>query len=270
MKRILLILVCIGLADVAFAQRNTLVSASGVNMLRGQNQSELRLEFCGYGITLENNSFRQAPRVAPTQNAARAVQWGIGFNRVEFGFSLLAGASYAGYASEERDFLDPRLGKSIHFGFRFLNFGAALNRQRSIYFRTGVHLMCDNYTFSRNITVRREGDYIVPVPLDEKYKKSKLMTVSFGIPLQFCYSSRQGFHFSVLAYGDLVAGAHTKYKKPKNRANFSDVNLWQCGVGATVSFRGFGLYAKYGLTPLFRSGVGPKAYPVTVGLYFGR
>lgn len=270
MKRIVLLFACLAMTAAAAAQTDILARENGVTMMRGQNQSELMFEMCGYKVVLGNRGLRDSPRIVPAQRSTSPVQWGLGFNRVEFGFSMLTGASYAGYDAPDHDFLEQRFGKSIHFGFRFLNFGVALDRRRSLYFRTGVHLMCDNYVFSRNITVERDGDRIVPVELDRDYKKSKLMTASLGIPVQLCYTTRYDLHMSVLAYGDVVINAHTKYKKPKTKSNFSGVDPWQLGVGATLSFRGIGLYAKYGLTPLFRNGTAPKAFPLTVGLYFGR
>ena len=55
--------------------------------------------------------------------------------------------------------------------------------------------------------------------------------------------------------------------------SFSGVNVFQAGVGASITYKGVGLYAKYGLTEFFRGDVAPVTHPWTVGitcnLYFG-
>ena len=54
---------------------------------------------------------------------------------------------------------------------------------------------------------------------------------------------------------------------------FRGVNVFQAGVGASITYKGVGLYAKYGLTEFFRGDVAPVTHPWTVGitcnLYFG-
>lgn len=238
-------------------QGDTLVGVKNVYLYRDKRESELRLAVGGYYISFEGKP-RQPIRI----------KYGFGFQNVEFGFSLLTTPGYGGYDRGQRDFLDLRVGKSIHFGFRIFDFGFS-NRRRSVEFHTGVHLMCDNYVFNDNLTIRRSGEKIVPVPLDRDYKKSKLTTAAFGIPVQVTFLPAKSLRISALVYGDLVCNAHTKYKKPKVKERFSGVNEFQCGVGATLTYRGFGLYAKYGLTRLFRNGTGPDTHALSVGLYFG-
>lgn len=273
MKKFLLCALCALCVTGVSAQDKTLAQTEAMRLSTGQKTGELLLEVGGYGITFGQGSFSQNLRSANDSKSPRSVKpvrFGIGFGRMELGFSMLTTPDYKGYSPQEGDFMDLRVGKSTHFGFRFLNLSVALNRQRNLFFNTGIHLMCDNYTFSDNITLQKLDGRIVPVPLDRDYKKSKLATSSLGIPLQLTFIPARKLYVSALVYGDVVYNSHTKVKKPISKARLSGVNEWQCGAGATISYRGFGLYFKYGFTPLFRSGVGPKVHPLTVGLYFGR
>lgn len=201
------------------------------------------------------------------------VEVSIGFRAMELGFSLLTSPGYGAYPAAERGFLDQWVGKSIHFGFRLLDLGFNLNEKRTLQLHTGLHLMCDNYVFDKNVTLRRVDETVVPEVLDRDYKKSKLTTASFGIPLELTYMPVYKLCLSAQVYGDVVFNSHTKYKKPITKDRFSGVNVFQAGVGASITYKGVGLYAKYGLTEFFRGDVAPVTHPWTVGitcnLYFG-
>ena len=151
-----------------------------------------------------------------------------------------------------------------------MNLSVTLNRERNLFFRTGLHVMCDNYTFAGDHTLQRIDGQIVPVAFDKPYRKSKLLVATIGLPVQFSYSPAPRFYISAVAYADVVFNSHTKYKRPIEKAHLSGVAAFQPGVGLSFSYRGIGVYAKYGLTTLFREGAGPKTHPVSVGIYFGR
>ena len=57
--------------------------------------------------------------------------------------------------------------------------------------------------------------------LDRDYKKSKLTTASFGIPLELTYMPVYKLCLSAQVYGDVVFNSHTKYKKPITKDRFS-------------------------------------------------
>lgn len=267
MKKVLLAALAVVFVNTVMAQRDTLVSGEGMHVLRTGRRGELMIEMGGYGIMLGNRSgFSENP----DRRSKQSVRFGLGFSNVELGFSMLTSPAYKGYDPAVGDFMELRTGKSTHFGFRFVNLSVALNRERNLFLRTGLHLMCDNYTFAGDHTLQRIDGRIVPVAFDEPYRKSKLLVATIGLPVQLSYSPAPRFYVSALAYADVVFNSHTKYKRPIDKARLSGVAAFQPGVGLSLSYRGIGIYAKYGLTTLFRDGVGPKTHPVSVGLYFGR
>ena len=238
------------------------VDTGPVTMRRAADGNDMVLEVAGFGITLgqaaggEKQQVKSYPRVC-----------GLFFDGVELGFNFLTGADYAGYPAEAGDFLDVKGGNSFHFGITPVGLSVALDRKRRFEFSTGLRYTVDNYRLSDNsITLGREGGMIVPLPLDEKADKSKLRITSLGIPLQFSFDPVRHLRVAVVGYCDFTLGSNAIYKKPKEKSSLSGVNPFRFGFGGSVSYRGFGLYVRYGVTPLFKSGAGPACHPVSFGV----
>ena len=307
MKKFFLTVCCLMVASVAMAQSDTVANVKNVYVTQDADRGRILLTVGGYQVGLTSRTrpkyaaagtvvmseaqverlARQNPkylvdgcvvsedimkRIELRKRRSR-VEVSIGFRAMELGFSLLTSPGYGAYPAAERGFLDQWVGKSIHFGFRLLDLGFNLNEKRTLQLHTGLHLMCDNYVFDKNVTLRRVDETVVPEVLDRDYKKSKLTTASFGIPLELTYMPVYELCLSAQVYGDVVFNSHTKYKKPITKDRFSGVNVFQAGVGASITYKGVGLYAKYGLTEFFRGDVAPVTHPWTVGitcnLYFG-
>ena len=143
----------------------------------------------------------------------------------------------------------------------------SLDKRGKFEFSTGLRYTVDNYRLSDNsITLGRVDGLIVPVPLDEKADKSKFRTTSLGIPLQFSFDPVRRLRIAVVGYCDFVLGSNAIYKRPKEKNSLSGVNPFQFGIGGSVSYRGFGVYARYGVTSLFKSSAGPSCHPVSFGV----
>lgn len=238
------------------------VDTGPVTMRRAADGEGMVLEVAGFGITLgqaaggEKQKVKALPRVC-----------GSFLSGVEMGFNFLTGADYAGYPAEAGDFLDVRGGNSFHFGITPVGLSVALDRKRRFEFSTGLRYTVDNYRLSDNsITLGRDGGMVVPLPLDDKADKSKLRITSLGIPLQFSFDPVKHLRVAVVGYCDFTLGGNAIYKKPKVKNSLSGVNSFQFGLGGSVSYRGFGVYVRYGVTSLFKSSAGPACHPVSFGV----
>ena len=238
------------------------VDTGPVTMRRAADGEGMVLEVAGFGITLgqapggEKQKVKALPRVC-----------GSFLSGVEMGFNFLTGADYAGYPAEAGDFLDVRGGNSFHFGITPVGLSVALDRKRRFEFSTGLRYTVDNYRLSDNsITLGRDGGMVVPLPLDDKADKSKLRITSLGFPLQFSFDPVRHLRVAVVGYCDFTLGANAIYKKPKEKNSLSGVNPFQFGLGGSVSYRGFGVYVRYGVTSLFKSSAGPVCHPVSFGV----
>lgn len=242
-------------------QRIGNVGSELVTMRRAADGNDIVLEVAGFGITLGQALRSSAPRKpGPRVNA-------LLFDGTELGFNTLVGTDYADYPPEMKDFLDVRAGNSFHFSTTLVGLSVEMGRKREFEFSTGLRYSVDNYRLSDNaVTLAREGRRIVPLPLDGGADKSKLRITSLGIPLKFSYDPVRHLRIAVMGYCDFTLGANAIHKKPKVKNNLSGVNTFQFGLGGSVSYRGFGVYARYGVTSLFRSGVGPDCHPVSFGV----
>lgn len=238
------------------------VDTGPVTMRRAADGEGMVLEVAGFGITLGQASGGEKQKVKALPRVC-----GSFLSGVEMGFNFLTGADYAGYPVEAGDFLDVRGGNSFHFGITPVGLSVALDRKRRFEFSTGLRYTVDNYRLSDNsITLGRDGGMVVPLPLDDKADKSKLRITSLGFPLQFSFDPVRHLRVAVVGYCDFTLGANAIYKKPKEKNSLSGVNPFQFGLGGSVSYRGFGVYVRYGVTSLFKSSAGPVCHPVSFGV----
>lgn len=238
------------------------VDTGPVTMRRAADGEGMVLEVAGFGITLGQASGGEKQKVKALPRVC-----GSFLSGVEMGFNFLTGADYAGYPAEAGDFLDVRGGNSFHFGITPVGLSVALDRKRRFEFSTGLRYTVDNYRLSDNsITLGRDGGMVVPLPLDDKADKSKFRITSLGFPLQFSFDPVRHLRVAVVGYCDFTLGANAIYKKPKEKNSLSGVNPFQFGLGGSVSYRGFGVYVRYGVTSLFKSSAGPVCHPVSFGV----
>lgn len=235
---------------------------------RGENQGELVLAVGSQQITLGAPS--KGSRVhTNSMVTVKKTHCAFGISAVEFGFSLLSSLDYAGFAPTEQGFMDQRVGKSIHIGWRVLSLDVQLNRARTVSFSTGLSASWDNYRFDPVWSLDRVDGKIVPVALEKEMKKSKLATFQMGVPIGLRFVPMRKMELSIYGYGELVTDAWVKVAKPKEKHDIIGLNEFRFGVQVVATYRNVGFYYKHSFTPLFKSDVGPKCYPISVGLAWG-
>ena len=226
----------------------------------GGRDGNMILEVAGFGLTLGHTPMQRMELKKPRV-------WFNAFSNIELGFTQLVGVDYSGYASGEKGFLDQRLGSSFHFSFSAVQLRLALNRSRSLCLGVGMQYTLDNYRLSDNtITLGNDGGRVVPVALDEPAGKSKAVTSSLGIPVRLTYTPAKHLRITAVAYSDFLLGADAIYKKPKEKNSLSGFRAYQFGVGLSVSYRGFGFFTRYGVTPLFKHNMGPDCHAFSFGV----
>lgn len=232
--------------------------------LRDGGEGRMLLEVGGFGLTLGRSYESKA-----WDDMKRKKVWMTLLRNFEFGFNYLSGVDYAGYEPGQRGFLDQRLGPSFHFSFHIVGLGGTFNRSRSLTYDVGLQYTVDNIRLADNsLTVRSVQGRIVPVALDEPADKSKIVCSYLGIPLRFNYRPAKRVELSAVLYNDFLLGADAIRKHPKKKHGVSGFRGYRFGVGLSGSYRGFGLFARYAPTPLFRSGAGPECRTVSFGVSY--
>lgn len=257
MKKILFTLIALGIFQCSFAQTDNIE-------FRRSGNDDYIISIGGYDILMG----QEGPKQKKFKMSCKPKSSLDMFSGMEMGWCNLVRTDYAGY--DQQDFLDCRNGlRSFHFGVDIVKATVALNQSRSLYFVTGVQMNNENYSFKNHVTLGYENGKIIPILLSGDYKKSKLVTTYFAVPLGFKWDLFRETSLTAYGFGGVLVESYTKYKKPKHKDHGIDgLNPFQYGVGATLSFDDYGIFAKYSTSPLFENGKGPKAYSFSTGIYF--
>lgn len=233
--------------------------------LRGDDrEGSVVLEVAGFGLTLGRAP--EADSEADLVMKSGRVKLYF-FNSGEFGFTKLVGVDYSGYAPEEQGFLDQKLGASFHCAASVMQVQVALNKSRTLWFATDLRFAFDNYRLAdAGIRLGYEEGCLLPVTLDERADKSKFVTSSLGIPLRLIYKPFKHFQASVIAYSDFGIELSSIHRKPRVQYELSGLRTYQFGVGGSVSYYGIGVFASYGITPLFKKHAGPECHTFSFGI----
>lgn len=200
----------------------------------------------------------------PQKNRARKRLTFLSY--IDFGFNGFTDPNYSKYPDGTIDFLDLKNGRSISVGIGLFGMSLPVDRKGKLRFNPCIGIEWNDYVFSNNITLKREGGMIVPHELEKKYKKSKLNTFSFTIPLDMKYRFSKRMFVSLGPYVNMTVGDHTKVKKPKHKEREGYyVNFIQPGIKARFGFRSIYVFGSYGFVQMFQSGKGPKTHPYTIG-----
>lgn len=194
---------------------------------------------------------------------------------VELGWNVLSNVGYAPYEGMDvGNFLDIRNWKSTQVTVNLLQV-AAYDYRSKVGFTLGLGLRANNYRFSKDMSLRRDGGIVMPYKIadvtDRGVKKSKFNIASVHIPAEVMFGNPGRFAFSVGGYVDMVMNSHTKIKYhggKKDKEHNLPVNFIQAGATVRATFRWFSVYATYQPTQIFKTGRGPEAQQWTIGIGF--
>lgn len=250
---ILFILVPLMIASQAPAQGNKNDSMTIKKVWNEGSRSEITINVSGANLFKKNRHKKAYERSIGT---------------FEFGFNGLVSANYDMYNSNEEGFLGLNNGRSMSVGINVLHMEGNINRSHSLGWSAALGIVWRDYVFSENITLSRVDGMIQPVEIEKKYKKSKLNTFAFHIPVVF-EANYNDYFIAAGVYGDLIMGSHTKIKFPKQKSHDMYVQTFQAGVTARVGCKRVYVFGNYGLVSMFKKDKGPRTKPVTFGFGVG-
>lgn len=222
------------------------------------------LEVAGFGLTLG--------RAPETDSQADLVMRSgrvklYFFNSGEFGFTKLVGVDYGRLCPRRERVSGSETGNSFHCAASVMQVQVALNKTG----RSTSPPICGSPSTTTGLRMpesawANEKGRLLPVALDEPADKSKFVTSSLGIPLRLIYKPFKHFQASVIAYSDFGIELTSLHKKPRVEYELSGLRTYQFGVGGTVSYYGIGIFASYGVTPLFKKHAGPECHTFSFGI----
>ncbi len=187
----------------------------------------------------------------------------------KLGLISLSKPNYSAYGANSQNFLDLRPWKSIYYGLDLVGLRLPIDYKERFTLKTGINLMCYNFTFARNITLSYQNEMITPIALENPTKKSKLTTAYAAIPLSLRVQLTKKLSIEPGIYAGLLINSHTKYKKPKVKSDhLRGVNQAIAGASLSLYYNGMGLYCDYNFTNLFNQGRGPETRALSAGITF--
>lgn len=197
-----------------------------------------------------------------------------------FGWGINNFLDEANTISREGDdlFMDLNSGRSWAINLNFAQYSLGFGTSH-VGMLTGLGLEFNNYFFDNaNSISEGDDDFVVAVPLDSSYTKSKLTTTFLRVPIifevQFPRTIRAKRVFiSAGIVGGLKLGSHTKvvYKddngknKDKDKDDFN-INPFRYGLTARIGFGSLSVFGDYYFTPMFVKDKGPELHPFSIGL----
>jgi putative autotransporter adhesin-like protein/outer membrane protein with beta-barrel domain len=198
--------------------------------------------------------------------------WGgfeLGFNN--YGRTAFSPELPAGY-----DFLELNTGKSIAVNLNLFDWNAKIIG-RNLMFVTGLGITWNNWRFQNDRTLIANAPALSANFDSIDYSKNKLTASYATLPLLLEVNSneyeKKSFHAGVGIIFGYRIGSHTKQVYEENDKTrkvklYDDFNLDPFRYDATlrVGFRGYTIFASYGLNRLFKKNEGPELHPFTFGL----
>ena len=275
MKKIILCCVALAAAFAGASAQNFIIQAEPADTLAGgpgeslmvirhcKESSRMAIEIGGMSI----------PLASPRPDSAavkplRAKRYMTFLSKNELGFAALTGTSYGAYAPGFGPFLNTETFRSFHFSSQLVGVNFALDRKRTLSLEVGFQFTIDDYRLSSSDRMLGlEAGRIVPVdPYEPDPRLSKFVTTSVGIPVRLLYEPGKHWNLALTAYSDFGTGITSVTRSPHITRDLGGLRGYQFGVGASVSYHGFGLFVRYNVSPLFRSGVGPECHPLSFGV----
>lgn len=172
--------------------------------------------------------------------------------------------------------LEINTNNSIEININFAEKGINLIKQR-LGLVTGIGIRWNNYKFRNANTVLDTDNGVLGYSVNNDYvgKMSKLTTFYLTVPLLLEIQLPVGheeLYINAGVEGGLKLNAHTKIKtndkqKSKNKNDFY-TSIVDYRLTARAGYGDFGIYATYGMMPLFEKNKGPELYPVSAGVTF--
>ena len=194
---------------------------------------------------------------------------------LEFGFNNFLTSENSLTMPADINYMSMHSSKSNNFNLNFWQQSLGIARHAG--FVAGLGINWNNYRFDGNFNIQKLADGTIDSlwPMST-LKKSKLNTVYLTLPVMFEVQVPADHHHIDIAAGFIGAvklGSHSRmvFQDGQDVKSYSDfsLNMLRYGATARIGYQNLHLYATYYLTPLFKTGMGPRGYdlhPFEIGI----
>ena len=149
--------------------------------------------------------------------------------------------------------------------------------ESNVSFSPGIGLGIHNLYTDSWLRVNTDSAYFEAIPDTLSYKKYKMTTTYFDIPLELRFKSKSEFRVAIgFKFGFLIK-AQTKYKGDNyiegttdqviiktGKFNFVEKNRY--GFTGRIGYKWLNVWGYYQLSTLFETNRGPEMYPISIGI----
>lgn len=148
-----------------------------------------------------------------------------------------------------------------------------------ISFAIGVGISSNNIYLDKQLpNLKTTNGYVdfVPTAANQKGHKFSMSYIEAPLELRFFGNNinrNKGFKFAIGAKVGMLVDAHSKYKEPvagvfmtQKATNRSYNQTWRLSPTARIGWGNFSIFAQYSVTQVFKTNVGPKINPFSIGL----
>ena len=197
---------------------------------------------------------------------------------IDLGLNLFTFTDYSGYDAE---FLKSKLLKSSTFIFNPVQQSIGLQRNKNtIGLVTGLGLEWKSYMLNSSTTFEKsESGKIVPRTLvfdDNQKSKFSLFYLTFPVLAEFQipvnhYKNRAFISMGFLggvrltSFTKIIYRVERKREKLKTPGDFS-LHNFRSDFSMRLGYRNIQFFGNYDLVPLFKKDLGPRIFPLTIGI----
>lgn len=134
-----------------------------------------------------------------------------------------------------------------------------------------VHNMYGNFT----VTSRNDTTFFTKIPDSLSYKRSKMTLPYLELPIEFHYGVKRKFAVGIGFKLRYLLPAFTKYvgdnplpphdELRMKLRNIKNQEAFAYGPYMRIGYKWFHLYGYFQLSEVFKKGLGPAVYPISVG-----
>jgi hypothetical protein len=264
--------VTLGKNEVIIVEENgdtvrVVLGSRGIRVVEGDNGTEVKV--------LEMDDM-------PTRTYHKKKKFRPHYAGLELGMNNYLTPDFSLVLPPGEEFMDLNTGKSWCWNLNVVDFGIGFGTDY-IGLATGLGFNFMNYNFNGQNGIMKDPDtgetveYIPPYAGNITKSKMNItyMTAPLMLEFQIPTQGRGRVYISGGVLGSVKLWSNTKIKyteagdksKEKNKNDFN-LSPIRWGFTARVGYRGFGIYANYYMTSLFKSTMGPELYPFDLGLAF--
>lgn len=236
-----------------------------INVAGELKTDRLSVEVLGMKLQLRNSDREEEAR--PAISKARLDRGHLAFLEIGYNYTMNHDYYYLDMiGAENYGFMERKDWRSLQVAVALTKISFDLDRSGSSSLLLGIQAVFNSYMLPDNIMLEKKNGMIIPVKMDEKFKKSYMYNLGFRFPIMFEVNAQYGLFVSWGAYIDVLTGNAAITRKPNTEMTSHYLNPVQAGVSMKIGWRGYYVYMNGSVTNLFKDGRGPMFNSATIGI----